>query len=140
MKRSPGFPGFPEGKQRAPPVPNLFFSELLPTIDSLVELKITLYAFWALGRKEGRFRYLTREEMAADKDLLESLAGEGRQAPAAPGDAPRRGVGRPAGEGCPPAGLPPAGPNVLRRHEQNSGPLTPMIAEARRDAEETYPS
>src|SRR3989304_3619516 len=90
MKRSPGFPGFPEGKPRAPPVPNLFFSELLPTIDSLVELKITLYAFWALGRKEGRFRCLTREEMAADKDLLASLKGGGRQAQAALDDALER--------------------------------------------------
>jgi DnaD/phage-associated family protein len=94
MKRSPGFAGFPEGKQRATPVPNLFFSDLLPTIDSLTELKLTLYAFWALGRKEGRFRYLTQEEMASDKDLLEALTVGGLQPQAALEDALERAVAR----------------------------------------------
>ncbi len=78
MKRSPGFPGFPEGKQRVTPLPNLFFSELLPTIDSLAELKVTLYAFWALGRKQGPFRYLTLDELAADGELLAGLGEGGR--------------------------------------------------------------
>jgi DnaD/phage-associated family protein len=176
MKRSPGFPGFPEGKQRVTPVPNLFFSELLPTIDSLAELKVTLYAFWALARKEGRFRYLTRDEMAADPTLLEGL-GRGREAEAALDDALERAVARgtllkvvaqgaageafyllnspkgragaaalergewrPAGEEGAPIELALERPNVFRLYEQNIGPLTPMIAETLRDAEETYPS
>ena len=48
-----GFPGFPEGKLRLTPIPNLFFSDLLPQIDDLSEMKVVLYAFWALGKKDG---------------------------------------------------------------------------------------
>ncbi len=53
-----GFSGFPEGKQRLTPVPNLFFSELLPAIDDLAELKVTLYAFWALNQQDGPVRFM----------------------------------------------------------------------------------
>lgn len=61
-----GFAGFPEGKQRITPVPNLFFSDLLPIIDSLAELKVTLYAFWALGQQEGKVRYLRLADFVGD--------------------------------------------------------------------------
>ena len=74
MKSQMGFPGFPEGKLKVTPIPNLFFSELIPTIDHLGEMKITLYAFWALAKKESRFLYLTRSEMASDQILLDSLS------------------------------------------------------------------
>ena len=37
-----GFPGFPDGKMRLTQVPNLFFSDLLPIIDNLAELKVTI--------------------------------------------------------------------------------------------------
>ena len=47
-----GFAGFPDGKLRLTAVPNLFFSDLLPIIDHLAELKVTLSAFWALTQKE----------------------------------------------------------------------------------------
>jgi DNA replication protein len=73
MKSQKGFPGFPEGKLHVTPIPNLFFSELLPAIDHPGELKVTLYAFWALAKKEGRFRYLRRPEMASDALLMEAL-------------------------------------------------------------------
>ena len=53
-----GFPGFPEGKQRLTSIPNLFFSDLLPDIDNLAEMKVTLYSFWALSQKEGAVRYI----------------------------------------------------------------------------------
>jgi hypothetical protein len=49
-----GFAGFPDGMRRAHAGPNLFFSDLLPLIDNMAELKVTLYAFWALGQREGR--------------------------------------------------------------------------------------
>ena len=42
------FSGFPAGKLRFTSVPNLFFSELLPTMDDLAELKVTLHIFWLL--------------------------------------------------------------------------------------------
>lgn len=69
-----GFPGFPDGKQRTTPVPNLFFSDLLPTIDHLAELKVTLYAFWALAQREGRVRYLREVDFLSDPVLLGGMA------------------------------------------------------------------
>lgn len=68
-----GFPGFPDGKQRSTPVPNLFFSDLLPTIDHLAELKVTLYAFWALAQREGRVRYLRQIDFLEDPILLKGM-------------------------------------------------------------------
>jgi DNA replication protein len=80
MRPAKGFPGFPEGKLRVTPVPNLFFSDLLPAIDDLAELKVTLYTFWALANKEGTFRYLRRDEIAGDATLLAGLGSPGRTA------------------------------------------------------------
>ena len=39
------FSGFPAGKLDVTPLPNLFFSELVPAIDDLAELKVRGYAF-----------------------------------------------------------------------------------------------
>ena len=74
-----GFPGFPDGKQRLTPVPNLFFSDLLPAIDNLAELKVTLYAFWALGQREGEVRYLQLGDFTSDPILLKAMGGSGIQ-------------------------------------------------------------
>jgi DNA replication protein len=51
-------------------VPNQFFSELLPTIDDLAELKVTLYCFWALQQREGEYRYVIQREMLQDSLFL----------------------------------------------------------------------
>lgn len=68
-----GFPGFPQGKLRMTQVPNLFFSELLPIVDNLAELKITLYAFWALAQKEGLVRYLRLVDFLNDGAFMKAL-------------------------------------------------------------------
>ncbi len=68
-----GFSGFPEGKQRLTNIPNLFFSDLLPIIDSLAELKVTLYAFWALAQKEGNVRYLRLADFLNDPEFIKGL-------------------------------------------------------------------
>ena len=68
-----GFSGFPKGKTRITPVPNLFFSELLPFIDDIDELKLTLYCFWRLGLQEGELRYLSHNELEMDKILVDSF-------------------------------------------------------------------
>ncbi len=63
------FEGFPEhSKLSATAFPATFFTELLPLIDDLAELKVVLFSFWALNQKEGLFRYLLREEY--DNDVL----------------------------------------------------------------------
>ena len=70
-----GFPGFPDGTRDFTPVPDLFFSELLPRIDDLLELRVTLYCLWLVQHKQGDARYITLEEIAADEILMHSLAG-----------------------------------------------------------------
>ncbi len=68
-----GFAGFPAGKLRTTPVPNLFFSDLLPIIDDLAELKVTLYAFWALTHQEGDIRYLRLVDFLGDPEFIKGM-------------------------------------------------------------------
>jgi DNA replication protein len=67
------FSGFPAGKTRLTPIPAQFFAELLPEIDHLGELKVVLYAFWALDRQENAVRYLTRADFSADERFAQGL-------------------------------------------------------------------
>lgn len=75
------FEGFPAGELRFTSVPDLFFSELLPGIDDLAELKVTLHAIWL--RQRASQQVLTRAELAADETLLRGLAGLGGEPEAA---------------------------------------------------------
>ena len=68
-----GFAGFPDGKLRSTPVPTLFFSELLPHIEDLSELKVTLYAFWSLSQKEGTVRFLKMTDFVGDELFMKGL-------------------------------------------------------------------
>jgi DnaD/phage-associated family protein len=89
-----GFTGFRAGKQPYTPVPNLFFSELLPEVDHLGELKVTLHIFWLLTRKKGERRYVSDRELAADQRLLSGLASPGMSPEDALRDALERAVAR----------------------------------------------
>jgi DnaD/phage-associated family protein len=79
MKASKGFSGFPTGQSSFTPVPGPFFSELLPAIDHLGELKLTLYVLWLLNRKPEAVPYLQRQELLGD-DLLRQALVEGQAA------------------------------------------------------------
>jgi len=68
-----GFAGFPAGKQPYTPLPNLFFAELLPDIDHLGELKVTLHVFWLVLQKKGERSCVGGGELAADQRLLGGL-------------------------------------------------------------------
>lgn len=68
-----GFSGFPDGKMRLTPVPNLFFSDLLPNIDNLAELKVTMYMFWALGQMDRQVPYLRLTDFMQDGILMDGL-------------------------------------------------------------------
>jgi DnaD/phage-associated family protein len=70
------FAGFPAGKQILVKVPNTFFTELLPAIDDLAELKVTLYCLWLLNHKRGELRYTRVEELAHDDTLVAGLASQ----------------------------------------------------------------
>lgn len=89
-----GFKGFPEGKVHLTPVPDSFFSELLPYIDHLGELKVSLYIFWRLNRMEGTFRSLRRSDLAEDQRFMQGLGETIQEAEAILDDALRRAVGR----------------------------------------------
>ena len=88
------FPGFPEGKVRFTNIPDPFFRELLPLIDHLGELKVTLYAFWYLDRTEGSFRYIQRENFLEDKDFMRGFVDDLDQANSTLEDALQRCVVR----------------------------------------------
>jgi DnaD/phage-associated family protein len=70
-----GFSGFPEGKLKLTRIPDLFFSELLPLIDDLSELKVTLHCLWLLHQKQGDMRHTTLAELAGDEILMRGLEG-----------------------------------------------------------------
>ena len=67
------FAGFPAGKTRFTPIPDLFYTELLPAIDDLAELKLLLFMFWALNRQRGYPRYMTMAELEAEGALLAGM-------------------------------------------------------------------
>lgn len=166
------FSGFPSGKVHMTPVPAPFFSELMPEIDHLGEMKVTLYAIWFLDRLEAPVRYLTYEDFASDTLLVQGLGDGGLDEAleravqrgtllrvAAAGEAgseqevyyflntPRgraavqsieAGLWRPQIQEHPPVSLDVERPNIYRLYEENIGPLTPMIADMLREAEQTY--
>ncbi len=67
------FEGFPDGKVQFSRIPERFFNELLPQIDHLGELKVTLYALWRLERMEGDFRYLRESDFRADERFTSGM-------------------------------------------------------------------
>jgi len=162
------FSGFPPGKVRSASIPEPVFTEIIPLIDDLAELKLTLHVLWRLGQQRGKVRYLRRADLAADQVLLAGLG----DAPAeALGEALERAVERgtllrvetTTGETAEPLYFAntPIGraaveaiargewpdelesavrPNVFTLYEQNIGLLTPLIADELREAEQIYPA
>lgn len=66
------FNGFPAGELRFTSVPDLFFARLLPQIDSLAELKVTLHFLWVHYRQARQV--ISFGELLADETLVQSLA------------------------------------------------------------------
>lgn len=67
------FAGFPQGRFIRLPVPPAFFSTLLPLIDDLAELKLTLFCLHALAQREGSAPYLKFKHFSGDEALMQSL-------------------------------------------------------------------
>jgi len=162
------FSGFPAGKARKVSLPEAVFSELVPLIDDLHELKVTLHVLWRLADQRGQaVRYLRQADLASDPLLL---AGLGPTPLAALEMALARAVERgtllvaeePAGSGerlifantprgraaveaiasgrWPRPLAAATRSNVFALYEQNIGPLSPLIADELREAEATYPA
>jgi DnaD/phage-associated family protein len=75
------FTGFPSGKNPYVPVPEVFFTEVLPQIEDSAELKVTLHLFWLLAQKQGNPRCASDRELQADRLLLQSLKRRGDPRP-----------------------------------------------------------
>ncbi len=66
------FHGFPAGELQFTSVPDLFFSQLVPQIDNLAELKVTLHFLW-LHHRQIRHA-ISKAELLADETIWQSLA------------------------------------------------------------------
>jgi DNA replication protein len=142
-------------------IPDAFFRQLLTEITDADELKVTLYALWRIEHIEGKFRALcqtdfdlkdlslTADEVASGLDKAEkrgSLIKSQHEADVfyflntprgrAAAEAFAKGQWRESAKilSAPPIER----PNVFKLYEENIGPLTPLIADALKDAEETY--
>ena len=73
-RQLPGFVGFPDQDMQAVVVPDLFFVDLLPQIDDLAELKLTVYFFWLLNEQEGTLRFVRGDDLRGDETLLDGLS------------------------------------------------------------------
>ncbi|MFH1002996.1 MAG: DnaD domain protein [Chloroflexota bacterium] len=69
MKQFSGFPA----RMRFTPIPDYFFSALLPYISDVNELKVTLHLLRLLHHQRGYPRLVTRGELRADKGLMLGL-------------------------------------------------------------------
>ena len=70
------FNGFPV-KSSFTPVPNVFFSSILPEITDIVELKVTLHIFEIMYPKKGYPKFVTFNELLNNISLLKSLQNTG---------------------------------------------------------------
>lgn len=151
---------FPDSDS-ASPLPDAFFHQLLGKITALEELKVTLYALWRLEHMDGPFRALAEADFdPRDLGLAPEQVHAGLEAAVGRGSLLRsmhagRALyflnspqGLRAAQAYADAGWPAAvdlasapleRPNVFALYEQNIGPLTPMIADALKDAEASYP-
>ena len=66
------FHGFP-ARMTFTPVPNLFINRLMPDIDDITELKITLHILEILYRKKGSLRFVTFSELLGNTSLTKGL-------------------------------------------------------------------
>jgi len=151
------FPGF-SSSETFTSVPDSLF-RLLGEIEDLDELKVTLYVLWRIEHMQGAFRQICQSEIAEDDGFMQGLTAEGLASGLE--KAVERGTllrvesfyflnsprGRASAEsmkkgdwrGSAVASAPPREvPNVFKLYEENIGPLTPLIADALKEAEATY--
>jgi len=147
-------------------VPDSFFHELLREIDDLAELKVTLYVLWRITHMESSFRNLCRSEIVEDEAFMQGISAaeldSGLEKAVTRGsllrvESPQGGfyfLNSPRGRANAEAmkkgdwrasarstSTPPIErPNIYKLYEQNIGPLTPLIADALKEAEAEYPA
>jgi DnaD/phage-associated family protein len=137
-------------------LPDTFFHQLLQQIEDAAELKVTLYVLWRVQHTKSPLQEADFQELGLPADeirpglekavqrgsllrvekegqiyfLLNSPRGR------AVAESMRQGTWNPKAAG---AAVPLERPNIFRLYEENIGPLTPLIADALKDAETIYP-
>lgn len=71
-----GFNGFP-ARPEVTPLPNIFFTEVLPWIEELPEAKVIMQIFFLLSRRKGYPRFVSSRELAGDTVILKGLRSSG---------------------------------------------------------------
>ena len=74
------FAGFSPGTARPIALPDAFFTDLLPLIDDLRELQVTLACFRIVTRKAGSPRAIRRADLMADEGLRPMMDEDGLRA------------------------------------------------------------
>src|SRR5579859_2193268 len=77
----PAFAGFPAGPTPFVPLPEAFFTQVLPEVEDSGELKVTLHLFWLLSRKRGTPRCASDRELLGDPVLRRALRRRGDPRP-----------------------------------------------------------
>jgi len=72
--KSTGFSGFPAGEMHSVLMPQLFYTDLLPQIDDLAELKLTLYIFVLLQAEQQPDPWIADDRLRRDPILLDMIA------------------------------------------------------------------
>jgi len=145
------FKGFTDSESFTP-LPDSFFQRLLNEIEDADELKTILTALWRMGRMEGGVHFLKRDDFAENAAGLDKAVSRGTLLRVwnESGEffflnSPR---GRAAAQAMQSGKLLPSDtisapplerPNIFKLYEDNIGMLTPLIADALKDAEESYP-
>jgi len=154
------FSGFPDSELKMSALPEMFFTDLLPLIDDVLELKVTLACFRLCWRKSGLVRWTTSVELMRDpalSDIQDEIA-TGVQRAIRRGSLvgtlvrgglqylfPNSELGQAAakaierGEKIEAIPQMLGRPNIFMLYEQNIGALTPLIADQLRDAEQEFP-
>jgi DNA replication protein len=67
-----GFKGFP-ARSEVTPLPNIFYTEVLPHIENLAEVKAVLQVFFLLSRRKGYPRFVSFSELNNDPVIIKGL-------------------------------------------------------------------
>jgi DNA replication protein len=67
------FSGFPP-RVDVTPLPNLFFSELLPLMENTAEIKVLMHIFFLLSRRRGFPKFVSYQELSSDPIIIKSLS------------------------------------------------------------------
>ena len=66
------FKGFPP-RAEVTPLPNIFFSEVLPLMEDAVEVKVVMQIFFLLSRRKGYPRFVSFSELMHDPVIIKGL-------------------------------------------------------------------